>query len=162
MYSYGGSGKTVCVGVVQGSCKYANRLEELEGASAGSTPQAQGPIIRPRSSTMSRTSGMPNVAGRHPVDGDFHSSEELTNCLYQNFPKLRTAGGYELLKNSGNTRSRQLYVIQCPNEGYTVQYLKEPSTMIHHSTIYICPLQCNINMEQVTISAIATVSLTWH
>ncbi|XP_037837340.1 uncharacterized protein LOC112451401 isoform X2 [Kryptolebias marmoratus] len=68
MYSYGGSGKTVCVGVVQGSCKYANRLEELEGASAGSTPQAQGPIIRPRSSTMSRTSGMPNVAGRHPVD----------------------------------------------------------------------------------------------
>lgn len=88
----------------------------------------------------------------HYFSGDFHSYEELTNCLYQNFPKLRTAGGYELLKSSGNTRNRQLSVIQCPNEGYTVQYLKEPSTMIHHCIIYIRPLQCNISMEQVTIS----------
>ncbi|MEQ2258729.1 hypothetical protein XENORESO_001554 [Xenotaenia resolanae] len=75
--------------------------------------------------------------------GDFHSCQELTDCLYQNFPKLRNAGGYELLKTSGNTRNRQLSVIQCPNEGYTVQYLKEPTTMIHHSTIYIRPLQCS-------------------
>ncbi|XP_030591509.1 uncharacterized protein LOC115784438 [Archocentrus centrarchus] len=79
--------------------------------------------------------------------GDFHSCEELTDCLYQNFPKLRTAGGYELLKSSGNTRSRQLSVIQCPNEGYSVQYLKEPSTMIHHSIIYIRPLQCHLSLE---------------
>ncbi|MEQ2165978.1 hypothetical protein GOODEAATRI_022769, partial [Goodea atripinnis] len=80
--------------------------------------------------------------------GDFHSCQELTDCLYQNFPRLRTAGGYELFKTSGNTRNRQLSVIQCPNEGYTVQYLKEPTTMIHHSTIYIRPLQCNISLEQ--------------
>ncbi|MED6236697.1 hypothetical protein ATANTOWER_012921 [Ataeniobius toweri] len=64
------------------------------------------------------------------------------------FPRLRTAGGYELLKTSGNTRNRQLSVIKCPNEGYTVQYLKKPTTMIHHSTIYVRPLQCNISLEQ--------------
>ncbi len=45
------------------------------------------------------------------------------------------------MKISGTTRSRELILIPCPNEGYTVKYLKDPQTFIGHATIFIRPLQ---------------------
>ncbi|KAK0152018.1 hypothetical protein N1851_006588 [Merluccius polli] len=53
------------------------------------------------------------------------------------YPKLRLGGGFELLKISGTTRSRNLILIPCPNEGYH----------IGHATLFIRPLQRNLNLD---------------
>ncbi len=49
------------------------------------------------------------------------------------YPKLRDAGGFELLKISGTTRNRNLSLIPCPNQGYSVRYLKDPAVLINNS-----------------------------
>lgn len=54
--------------------------------------------------------------------------EEFREFLLAAYPKLRQGGGFELLKISGTTRSRELVLIPCPNDGYHVQYQKEPQT----------------------------------
>lgn len=85
----------------------------------------------------------------HHFSGDLHSPHDFTEFILSSFPKFRDAGGFVLMKISGNTPSHQLTLLPCPNEGYTVQYLKEPSLLIHHATIYIRPLQCSVSVEQV-------------
>ncbi|XP_076842990.1 uncharacterized protein LOC143487750 [Brachyhypopomus gauderio] len=74
---------------------------------------------------------------------------DFREFLLAAFPKLRQGGGFELLKISGTTRSRQLSLIPCPNEGYHVRHLKDPQTQIGHATIFIRPLQRNLNIEPV-------------
>ncbi|XP_030001827.1 uncharacterized protein LOC115427419 isoform X2 [Sphaeramia orbicularis] len=69
-------------------------------------------------------------------------------CLFVTFPKLSEAGGFELLRIRGSTRSRELSLISCPNTGYSVKYLKSPQAMIGHAVIYIRPLQRSLNMDQ--------------
>ncbi|KAF4109286.1 hypothetical protein G5714_010359 [Onychostoma macrolepis] len=75
--------------------------------------------------------------------------EEFREFLLAAYPKLRQGGGFELLKISGTTRSRELVLIPCPNDGYHVRYLKEPQTHIGHATIFIRPLQRNLNLDPV-------------
>lgn len=75
--------------------------------------------------------------------------EEFREFLLAAYPKLRQGGGFELLKISGTTRSRELVLIPCPNDGYHVRYLKEPQTQIGHATIFIRPLQRNLNLDPV-------------
>lgn len=81
--------------------------------------------------------------------GDQENSQEFVEALLTCFPKLRDAGGFELMRISGATRSRQLAVVPCPNEGYTVSYLKDPSTMINHATLFIRPKQRNLSLDHV-------------
>ncbi|CAL9707492.1 unnamed protein product [Knipowitschia caucasica] len=71
----------------------------------------------------------------------------LTNKLMEVFPKLQDGGGFELLKISGSTRSRNLALLPCPSSGYTLAYLKDPSTMIGQATIYIRPLQQDLPID---------------
>lgn len=79
--------------------------------------------------------------------GNQENSQEFVESLFTSFPKLRDAGGFELMRISGTTRSRQLAVVPCPNDGYTVSYLKDPRTMINHATLFVRPMQRNLSME---------------
>ncbi|XP_035987207.1 uncharacterized protein LOC110366477 isoform X4 [Fundulus heteroclitus] len=83
--------------------------------------------------------------------GDLHSPQQFTEFVYINYPKLRDAGGFEFMRICGNTRSRQLSLLPCPDQGYTAQYLKDPVLLIHQTTLYIRPLQCNVSTEQEII-----------
>ena len=73
----------------------------------------------------------------------------ITSKLMQVFPKLQQGGGFELLKIAGTTRSRNLQVLPCPSNGYTIAYLKDPSTMIGQAAIYIRPLQQDLPLDHV-------------
>ena len=55
------------------------------------------------------------------------------------------------MRISANTWSRQLTPLSHPDEGDTVQYLKDTNLLIHHATIYICPLQCSVSVEQIML-----------
>ncbi len=66
--------------------------------------------------------------------------QKFKAVIVEAFPKLRQGGGFELLKISGNTRSRYVSLIPCPNEGNHVKYLKDPQNQIGHATIFIRPL----------------------
>ncbi|XP_042610644.1 uncharacterized protein LOC122144067 [Cyprinus carpio] len=65
--------------------------------------------------------------------GNHDSSSEFMEFILASYPKLRDAGGFELLKISGTTRNRHLSLIPCPNQGYTVTYLKDPVLLVNHS-----------------------------
>lgn len=80
------------------------------------------------------------------------SLEEFKEFLFSAFPKLREGRGFELLKICGTTRSRNLVLIPCPNEGYHVRHLKDPQSQIGHATIFIRPLQRNISLDAVSFS----------
>ena len=60
---------------------------------------------------------------------------EINEELCFKFPKLKKAGGYELLRlpESGG---KLLDVIAMPKGGYTTSYLK---AVVHHAKIYIRP-----------------------
>ena len=69
-------------------------------------------------------------------------AEEFHEDLLETFPKLRTGGGYELLRtNDRNTRT--LDVILPPPSGYTVAYLK---SVAGQARIYIRPLQKDLDL----------------
>lgn len=82
--------------------------------------------------------------------GDPSDAHEFKEFLFNNYPKLRDGGGFELLRITGSTRSRQLSVIPCPNEGYTVNYLRDPRTLVGHATVYIRPLQRDLSDTSVS------------
>ncbi|XP_058645519.1 uncharacterized protein LOC131548308 isoform X3 [Onychostoma macrolepis] len=81
--------------------------------------------------------------------GNQDSSADFMDFILSTYPEMRDAGGFELLKISGTTHNRNLSLIPCPNQGYSVRYLKDPAVFINNSTIYIRPLQRNLNMENV-------------
>ncbi|KAL1252243.1 hypothetical protein QQF64_020039 [Cirrhinus molitorella] len=62
--------------------------------------------------------------------------EEFTDYLCKQFPKLKDAGGYELLKARGATRSKSLEIIPCPDEGYSAEYLSSSTLGIGAGMIY--------------------------
>ena len=59
-----------------------------------------------------------------------------------NFPQLKEAGGYELLRVG--TRSRNLELIPIPPGGYTAQYLKE---VVQQAKVYIRPIQADLDVN---------------
>ncbi|XP_060759750.1 uncharacterized protein LOC132870181 [Neoarius graeffei] len=71
----------------------------------------------------------------------------ITNKLMEVYPKLQEGGGFELLKITGPTRSRSLALLPCPSTGYTLAFLKDPSTMIGQATLYIRPLQQDLPLD---------------
>nr|XP_023666598.1 uncharacterized protein LOC111843331 isoform X2 [Paramormyrops kingsleyae] len=81
--------------------------------------------------------------------GSQTNPHDFREFLFALFPKFREGGGFELLKISGSTRSRQLSLIPCPNEGYYVKHLKDAQTQLGHATIFIRPLQRNLSLEPI-------------
>lgn len=75
----------------------------------------------------------------------------ITNKLMEVYPKLQEGGGFELLKITGPTRSRSLALLPCPSTGYTLAFLKDPSTMIGQATLYIRPLQQDLPLDCVSL-----------
>lgn len=59
------------------------------------------------------------------------------------FPLLKHAGGFKLMHCC---RSRQLIDIDMPPEGYSVNYLKERSSL-NKAVAYIVPLQCDLALN---------------
>ena len=74
------------------------------------------------------------------LHGDSSDFYEDIVCAY---PKLRSGGGFELLRScEGN--SKELAIIPPPPAGYTVSYLK---SIMGHAKVYIRPLQSDLSME---------------
>ena len=70
---------------------------------------------------------------------------EINEEIVFKFPKLKNAGGYELLRIS-ESGGKMLDVIAMPKGGYTTSYLK---AVVHHAKIYIRPLQCELDVYEV-------------
>jgi hypothetical protein len=70
--------------------------------------------------------------------GHAHIKETLESV----FPKIKEAGGFEILRSSGSSRS--LERIQVPPTEYTVSYLKE---ILRQAIAYIRPLQKDLSLE---------------
>ena len=70
--------------------------------------------------------------------------------LIDEFPKLTSAGGYELLRSDRGMKL--LIVIDVPPCGYTVSYLK---TVAHNAKIYIRPLQKDLSVEADSSSEVS-------
>ncbi|KAK1175612.1 hypothetical protein AOXY_G286 [Acipenser oxyrinchus oxyrinchus] len=77
------------------------------------------------------------------------SPEEFTAELMENFPKLRDGGSYELIRAVGSTRCTSLSVILCPDEGYSPSFLRSPEYGVGSATIYVRPLEQNLNMDVI-------------
>ena len=81
--------------------------------------------------------------------------KRITLCSFSNFsdihaeltfqfPKLNHSNsGFELLKVQEGG-GKVLGVIACPNNGYTVSYLR---AVVHHAKIYIRPVQKNLSLD---------------
>ena len=80
-------------------------------------------------------------------------AEMLHEDLLDAFPKLRTGGGYELLRaNERNTRC--LDVIPPPPGGYTVEYLKG---VAGQAKVYIRPLQKDLDLSPTEGEGVVSV-----
>lgn len=66
--------------------------------------------------------------------------EELHEELMQQYPKLSSGGGYELLRASGN---RKLEIIPVPQEGCSVNFLR---SVVHSAKVYVRPIQRDLDM----------------
>lgn len=62
-------------------------------------------------------------------------AEETHGVIMEAFPKLREAGGYEIMRSS---QSHVLEVVPNPADGYTTAYLKE---IFGQAKVYIRPVQ---------------------
>ncbi|XP_052413120.1 uncharacterized protein LOC127958334 [Carassius gibelio] len=80
--------------------------------------------------------------------GDENNAEDFKNYILTTYPKLGDCGGFEILKTSGMTRSRNLVVLPCPNTGYTIKALKEN---MGHAVIYIRPMQKDIELSSSVV-----------
>lgn len=78
-----------------------------------------------------------------------YSCSEMQNIydelLFQ-FPKLKQAGGFELLRVPEGG-GKLLQVIASPGSGYTVEYLH---AVVHHAKIFIRPMQNNLSADPET------------
>ena len=80
---------------------------------------------------------------------------EINEELCFKFPKLKKAGGYELLRLT-ESGGKFLDAIAMPKGGYTTSYLK---AVVHHAKIYIRPLQCELDIAEVAGSV--SLSCDW-
>ena len=76
--------------------------------------------------------------GEKRIALDLHSEGwEIYEELQFNFPKLKEAGGFELLRVP-ECGGKSLQMVAMPETGYTVEYLK---AVVHNAKIYLRPLQ---------------------
>ena len=73
----------------------------------------------------------------------YSEMEDIYEELMFQFPKLRNAGGFELLRVPEGA-GKLLQIIASPESGYTVSYLR---AVVHHAKIYIRPMQKSLCTE---------------
>ena len=83
----------------------------------------------------------------------YAEAEEIQDALMDEFPKLARAGGFELLRQTGNNRLLEL--IPSPRNGYSVDYLK---AVVSNAKIYVRPLQRDLDIDGGDEVRVATVS----
>ena len=66
---------------------------------------------------------------------------DIRNDLFEEYPKLKAGGGFELLRI--RHQSRDLEPIPIPHGGYTVEYLK---TVVQNAKIFIRPIQAPLDV----------------
>lgn len=76
--------------------------------------------------------------------GDFKHIQE---GLYNNFPKLREAGGFELYRQQDG---KSLCYITPPASGYTIPFLKY-TYGIKSAILYVLPIQRSLSMDPVPL-----------
>ena len=81
------------------------------------------------------------VVSSNKRGGHAHIKEMLASV----FAKIKEAGGFEILRSSGSSRS--LERIQVPPTGYTVSYLKET---LGQAIAYIRPLQKDLSWNHLS------------
>ena len=75
------------------------------------------------------------------LGGDFR---DIYDDLIITFPKLATAGGFELMRI--NPFGKKLEIIPSPENGYSVDYLK---AVVHHSKVFVRPIQHDLALNEV-------------
>lgn len=75
------------------------------------------------------------------------------------FPKLSSAGGFELLR-SPEGGGKVLDIIPSPESGYNASYLK---AVVHHAKIYIRPLQQDLSLEPIqdTVNSVNMMTVSF-
>jgi len=81
--------------------------------------------------------------GQRTIKFSGTSSKTVHDEILNIFPKIKPAGGYELLRSRAG-KSKELMIIPCPPRGHDVEYLKNAALS---AKIYIRPLQCDIAVE---------------
>ena len=71
-----------------------------------------------------------------------HGSADIKSQLFDEYPKLKGGGGFELLQIRGH--GRDLEVIPIPYRGYTVEYLK---AVVLNAKIFIRPMQTSLDLS---------------
>lgn len=70
-------------------------------------------------------------------------NKDAENALLEHYPKLKDAGGYELMRSSSRTL---LETIPIPSYGYTTHYLSDESGL-GSAICYIRPLQGQLSAD---------------
>ena len=84
-------------------------------------------------------------------------SFEIYSELQFHFPKLKDAGGFEMLRVPEGG-GKGLQVIAMPEEGYSVPYLR---AVVHHAKIFLRPLQKELNTESVAKDVCCSLLTTY-
>lgn len=92
-----------------------------------------------------------------------NSFVDLRQKLSDFFPKLKEAGGFQLLRSAVGSRSL-LDVIRVPPEGYSAQYLADRCGL-GQSMVYVRPLQTSLSLSpaksQETVNVLYTEKLKY-
>ncbi|KAJ7319462.1 hypothetical protein OS493_036105 [Desmophyllum pertusum] len=76
------------------------------------------------------------------------SHEEVERFLHEKFPKLKSAGGFEVLRGSGGGGGQRSLSLLAPSrEGYSIPHLKE---RLGQAIAFIRPLQVDLDETPVT------------
>ena len=74
---------------------------------------------------------------------DFGEPFEFHDEITSAFPKLRNAGGYELLRTQQHN-NRELFVISPPSDGYTAEYLRR---IVGQAKVFVRPIQKDLSLD---------------
>lgn len=86
------------------------------------------------------------------------SHEELSSALEKHFPKLKSAGGFEVLRaEGGGGGQRKLCLVHPAAYEYTATHLKD---RLGQAVSYIHPLQCDLDEEPVMVE-VTFYALWW-
>ena len=86
------------------------------------------------------------------------SHKELSSALEKHFPKLKSAGGFEVRRaEGGGVGQRNLCLVHPVVYGYTATHLKD---RLGQAVSYIHPLQCDLDKEPI-MAEVTFYALWW-
>ena len=75
---------------------------------------------------------------------------KLKNTLESSYPKLKSSGGFEILRSGSNN---DLILIPVPASGYSVPYLRD-SSGLGQALAYIRPVQVSLDLSPVEVDEV--------